>query len=120
MAADAKPPEKTLFQRIIDRELPGTFVYEDEQCVAIEDINPAAPLHLLVIPRKPMPRLTDATPEDQALLGHLLLVSNQLARDKGYGEAYRVVINNGADAGQSVFHLHVHVVAGRSFGWPPG
>lgn len=116
MATDGK----TLFERIIDRELPATFVHEDELCVAIADINPAAPLHLLVIPRKPIKRLVDATREDQALLGHLLLVGNQLARDKGYGDAYRVVINNGADAGQSVFHVHVHVLAGKSFGWPPG
>ncbi|HEU0195756.1 MAG TPA: histidine triad nucleotide-binding protein [Nevskiaceae bacterium] len=115
----AKTP-KTLFQKIIDRELPGKFVYEDDQCVAIEDINPGAPMHLLVIPRKPMPRLVDAVPEDQALLGHLLLVANRLAVDKGHGEAFRVVINNGATAGQSVFHLHVHVLAGRPFHWPPG
>lgn len=116
----AKTPGKTLFQRIIDRELPGKFVHEDAQCVAIEDINPGAPLHLLVIPRKPLPRLSDATAEDQALLGHLLLVANRLAADKGHGDSYRVVINNGADAGQSVYHLHVHVLAGRRFGWPPG
>ncbi|TAM10140.1 MAG: histidine triad nucleotide-binding protein [Nevskiaceae bacterium] len=115
-----KTPAKTLFQRIIDRELPGKFVHEDNQCVAIEDINPGAPLHLLVIPRKPLPRLVDATAEDQALLGHLLLVANRLAVEKGYGDAYRVVINSGADAGQSVFHLHVHVLAGRPFRWPPG
>lgn len=124
MAAPAstpkQPPKKTLFERIIARELPGKFAYEDDLCVAIEDINPGAPLHLLVIPRKPMPRLADATAQDQALLGHLLLVANRLAQEKGFGAAYRVVINNGADAGQSVFHLHVHVLAGRPFRWPPG
>lgn len=118
--ASKKTPRKTLFQKIIDRELPGKFVYEDESCVAIEDINPGAPLHLLVIPRKPIPRLVDTTDADEVLLGHLLRVANRLALDKGYGEAYRIVINNGADAGQSVFHLHVHVLAGRPFRWPPG
>ena len=111
---------KTLFEKIIDREIPGTFVYEDEQCVAIKDINPGAPLHLLVIPRKPIPQLKDAKPEDQALLGHLLLVANKVAADAGFGEAYRVAINNGAGAGQSVFHIHVHVIAGRPLKWPPG
>ena len=111
---------KTLFEKIIDREIPGVFVYEDEQCVVINDINPAAPLHLLVIPRKPMPRLIDATPEDQALLGHLMLVANKVAADAGHGEAFRLVVNNGAGASQSVFHLHLHVLAGRPLKWPPG
>jgi histidine triad (HIT) family protein len=111
---------KTLFEKIIDREIPGNFVYEDEQCVVIKDINPAAPLHLLVIPRKPMPRLIDAVPEDQALLGHLMLVANKVAADAGHGEAFRLVVNNGAGASQSVFHLHLHVLAGRPLKWPPG
>lgn len=111
---------KTLFEKIIARELPATLVYEDEHCVAIKDINPAAPVHLLVIPRKPIPKLSDATPEDQLLLGHLLLVANKVAADAGYGEAFRLVVNNGAEVGQSVFHLHLHVVAGRSLKWPPG
>jgi histidine triad (HIT) family protein len=111
---------KTLFEKIIDREIPGTFVYEDEQCVAIKDINPGAPLHLLVIPRKPIPQLKDAGPEDQALLGHLLLVANKVAAEGGFGDAYRVVVNNGAGAGQSVFHIHLHVIAGRPLKWPPG
>lgn len=111
---------KTLFEKIIDREIPATFVHEDDQCIAIRDVNPQAPLHALVIPRKPMPRLCDAVPEDQALLGHLLLVANKVAADAGYGDAFRCVINNGAGAGQSVFHLHLHVVAGRPLKWPPG
>jgi len=115
-----KTPNKTLFQKIIDRDLPADFVHEDELCVAIKDINPGAPLHLLVIPRKPLPRLCDAGVEDRALLGHLLLVANRLAAEADYGEAFRVVINNGADAGQSVFHLHVHILAGRPLKWPPG
>lgn len=111
---------KTLFEKIIDREIPATFVFEDELCVAIKDVNPAAPVHLLVIPRKPMPRLCDATPQDQALLGHLLLVANRVAAEAGYGEAFRIAINNGAASGQSVFHLHLHVIAGRPLKWPPG
>lgn len=111
---------KTLFEKIIARELPAQFVYEDELCFAIKDINPGAPVHVLVIPRKPMPRLCDATADDQALLGHLLLTAGKIAAEQGYGEAFRLVINNGAEAGQSVFHLHLHIIAGRPLHWPPG
>ncbi len=111
---------KTLFEKIIDREIPGNFIYEDAQCVVIKDINPGAPFHVLVIPRKPIPRLIDATAEDQAVLGHLMLVANKVAADAGFGEAFRVVMNNGAGAGQSVFHIHLHVLAGRPLKWPPG
>lgn len=110
----------TLFEKIIARQIPATFVHEDEQCIAIKDINGQAPMHLLVIPRKPMPRLCDATPEDQLLLGHLVMVANKVAAEAGYGEAFRLVINNGAAAGQSVFHLHLHVIGGRPLSWPPG
>lgn len=111
---------KTLFEKIIDREIPASFVHEDAHCVVIKDVNPTAPMHLLVIPRKPMPRLCDATPEDQALLGHLVLVANQVAAEAGHGEAFRLIVNNGAAAGQSVFHLHLHVLGGRPLKWPPG
>lgn len=111
---------KTLFEKIIARELPATIVHEDDLCVAIKDINPGAPMHLLLIPRKPIPRLCDATAEDRALLGHLMLTAGKLAADNGYGEAFRLVVNNGADAGQSVFHLHLHVLGGRPLKWPPG
>lgn len=111
---------KTLFQKIIDREIPAGIVFEDELCIVIQDINPTAPMHLLVIPRKPMPRLCDATIEDQALLGHLMLVASKVATDAGYGEAFRLVVNNGAASGQSVFHLHLHVIGGRPLKWPPG
>jgi histidine triad (HIT) family protein len=110
---------RTLFEKIIARELPATFVHEDEHCVVIKDIAPAAPVHLLVIPRKPMPRLCDATAEDQALLGHLMLVANKVAEQHGAKEAFRLVVNNGAGVGQSVFHLHLHVLAGRAMKWPP-
>lgn len=111
---------KTLFEKIIDRELPAQIVHEDAHCVAFRDIHPGAPVHLLLVPRKPLPRLCDATEEDQALLGHLMLTASRLAAAEGYGEAFRLVVNNGAEAGQSVFHLHLHVMAGRPLKWPPG
>lgn len=110
----------TIFSKIIAREIPADIVYEDELCLAFRDINPQAPTHVLIIPKKEIPRLCDAKPEDQALLGHLSLVAGQVARQLGVGEAFRVVINNGAEAGQSVFHLHLHVLGGRGFRWPPG
>ena len=112
--------DKTLFTRIIDREIPAAIVYEDELCIAFKDLNPQAPLHVLVVPVKPLPKLSDATATDEPLLGHLLGVAARVARDAGYGEAFRLAINNGAGAGQTVFHLHVHVLAGRPFSWPPG
>ena len=111
---------KTLFQKIIDREIPAGIVYEDEHCVAFKDIHPGAPLHVLLVPRKPLATLADGLPEDQALLGHLLLTAPKVAAQAGFGEAFRVVINNGAGAGQSVFHLHLHILAGRPLQWPPG
>ena len=111
---------KTLFEKIIDREIPGDIIHEDEHCIAFRDINPGAPLHVLVVPRKPIPKLVDATAEDQVLLGHLMLTCNKIAADAGYADAFRVAINNGAGAGQSVFHLHLHVLGGRPFKWPPG
>jgi histidine triad (HIT) family protein len=110
----------TLFEKIINREIPADIVYEDEHCLAFRDINPAAPVHILVIPKKHIPMLVDTTDSDNTLLGQLLLAASNIARQEGYGDAFRLVINNGADAGQSVFHLHVHILAGRSFGWPPG
>lgn len=111
---------KTLFEKIIARELPAQIVHEDDLCVAFKDINPGAPMHILLVPRKPLPRLCDASAEDQLLLGHLMLVASRVAASQGYGEAYRLVINNGAEAGQSVFHLHLHLIGGRSLKWPPG
>jgi histidine triad (HIT) family protein len=110
----------TIFSKIIAREIPADIVYEDELCLAFRDINPQAPTHVLIIPKKEIPRLSDAKPEDQALLGHLMLVAGQVAKQLGVGEAFRVVINNGAEAGQSVFHVHLHVLGGRGFRWPPG
>jgi histidine triad (HIT) family protein len=110
-----------LFCRIIDRKIPAKIVYEDERAVAIEDINPHAPTHLLVIPRRHLPSLLESKAEDEALLGHLFLVAGQLAHERGLDpKGYRTVINTGAGAGQTVFHLHVHLLGGRAFHWPPG
>ncbi len=114
------PATKTLFEKIIDREIAGTIVYEDELCVAFRDVNPAAPVHILLVPRKPISRLDSADPEDQALLGHLMLAAPKIASAEGFGDAFRLVVNNGANAGQSVFHLHLHILAGRPMKWPPG
>jgi len=111
---------ETIFSKIIERRIPADVVFEDEQCLAFRDINPQAPQHLLIIPKKPIPKLADAGPEDQMLLGHLMLVAGEVARAQGIGEAFRLVVNNGRGAGQDVFHLHLHVLGGRSFTWPPG
>ena len=109
-----------LFLKIINREIPADIVYEDEQCLAFKDINPQAPMHILIIPKKPMAKLADAVTTDQALLGHLLLKAAEIAAQQGYGEAFRLVVNNGEGAGQAVFHLHLHILGGRPLSWPPG
>lgn len=111
---------ETLFGKIIAREIPADIVYEDDLCLAFKDVNPQAPVHILIVPKKPIPKLSDCTVQEGSLLGHLLIVANKIANMEGCGDAYRLVVNNGADAGQSVFHLHLHVLAGRSFSWPPG
>ena len=105
--------EDTIFGKITRGEIPTEFLYEEDHCVAIRDINPQAPTHVLIIPRKPIPRLVDSEAEDQALLGHLLLVAGRVADKLGVGEAFRLVINNGEGGGQTVFHLHLHILAGR-------
>ena len=105
--------EDTIFGKITRGEIPTEFLYEDDQCVVIRDINPQAPTHVLIIPRKPIPRLVDAAPEDQALLGHMLLVAGNVAETLGVGDAFRLIINNGEGGGQTVFHLHLHILAGR-------
>ena len=112
--------KKTLFERIIDREIPATIIYEDDHCIAFRDINPQAPTHVLVVPRKPIPSLDDVADDEAALAGHLLLVARKLAADEGLTGGYRVVINCGSDGGQSVDHLHVHLLGGRKLKWPPG
>jgi len=115
------PEESCLFCQIITGEIPGELVHQDERCVVIRDINPQAPTHVLVIPREHLDSLDDASQKDEALLGHLLRVGARIANDEGHAESgYRTVINNGSGAGQSVFHLHVHVLAGRTMHWPPG
>ena len=103
----------TVFTRIINRELPADVVYEDDRCIVFKDIHPQTPTHVLIVPKKEIPRLADAAQEDEALLGHLLLTAGKVARQLGVDDAFRVMIANGADAGQTVFHLHVHVMAGR-------
>ncbi|HEX2201721.1 MAG TPA: histidine triad nucleotide-binding protein [Longimicrobium sp.] len=106
--------DKTIFSRIIDGEIPGTFVYQDDEVVAIRDINPAAPVHVLVIPRKPIPSVADLEEGDVQLAGRLLLVAKKIAEQEGLAErGYRVVINTGQEGGQTVPHLHVHVIGGR-------
>ncbi len=110
----------TIFSKIIRHEIPADIVYEDDTCLAFRDVNPQAPVHILIIPKEPIAKLSDAKMEHQSLLGYLLLKATEIARAQGVEQAFRLVVNNGAEAGQSVFHLHVHLLAGRSFGWPPG
>lgn len=110
---------ETIFTKIINREIPAEIIYEDDLCLAFNDIAPQAPLHFLVIPKKPVVNVGDATVEDQALLGHLLIKASEIAKEQGH-EDFRLVTNNGEGAGQTVFHLHIHVLAGRSLSWPPG
>ncbi len=112
--------QDTIFTKIIRREIPADIVYEDDMALAFRDINPQAPVHILVIPKKPIPKLADALPEDHALMGHLLLTAKRIAEEEGLQNGYRVVINNGAEAGQTVFHLHLHILGGRQMQWPPG
>ena len=110
----------TLFSKIIRREIPADIVYEDDRCLAFRDITPQAPVHILVIPKKPIPSLADASQDDLALLGHLLLTVSTIAASEGLTNGYRTVINTGIDGGQTVYHLHVHLLGGRSLSWPPG
>lgn len=110
----------TIFQRIIDKEIPAKIVHEDERCLAFHDVAPQAPTHVLVIPKKELANLAAASDEDQALLGHLLLTAKKVAEQLGLTNGYRTVINCGRDGGQSVDHLHIHVLGGRALHWPPG
>src|SRR5689334_9636481 len=113
-------PEKTIFKRIIDKEIPAKIVYEDDQCLAFQDVNPQAPTHMLLIPKKEIPSLDRLASEDQMLLGHLLLVVQKLAKQLKLDNGYRLVVNCGPDAGQTVDHLHLHLLGGRALKWPPG
>lgn len=110
----------TLFEKIINREIPSDILYEDDLSFVIKDINPQAPTHLLIIPKKVIPKLSDASKDDQMTLGHLMLVAGKIADELGLDETFRLVVNNGAKAGQSVFHLHLHLLSGRLLNWPPG
>ncbi|XP_058998668.1 adenosine 5'-monophosphoramidase HINT2 isoform X1 [Mustela lutreola] len=110
----------TVFSRILDRSLPADILYEDQQCLVFRDVAPQAPVHFLVIPKKPIPRISQAEEEDQQLLGHLLLVAKKTAKAEGLGDGYRLVINDGKLGAQSVYHLHIHVLGGRQLQWPPG
>jgi histidine triad (HIT) family protein len=112
--------EKTIFKRIIDKEIPADIVYEDEQCLVFNDIAPKAPTHMLIIPKKEIVSTDDVSDEDQALIGHLFLVIRNVAREAGLGEGYRVVTNCGENGGQEVPHLHFHILGGRKMTWPPG
>lgn len=111
---------ETIFDRILRREIKADVVYEDDRALAFRDIAPVAPVHILVIPKQGFPRLADAERKDESLLGHLLLVAREVAKKEGVGDAFRVIINSGEGAGQSVFHLHLHVLGGRELRWPPG
>ena len=111
---------KTIFQRIIDREVPAKIEYENEHCIVINDIQPQAPVHLLIIPKKAIARVSEASAEDQATLGQLLLAAQAVAKKLDLANGFRLVINNGPDACESVPHLHVHLLAKRQMGWPPG
>ena len=112
--------DDTIFGKIIRKEIPADIVHEDELCLGFRDITPQAPTHILVIPKKPIPTLADAGTEDKELLGHMLLTVKLIAEQEGLGDGYRVVINTGKDGGQTVFHLHMHLLGGRSLSWPPG
>jgi histidine triad (HIT) family protein len=111
----------TLFEKIIAREIPATIVFEDDDVIAFQDVNPQAPAHVLIVPKRVIPRLAEANEADQALLGKLILTATKVARDLGVNKSgYRVVINSGPDAGESVPHLHVHLLGKRALAWPPG
>lgn len=116
----ASPGDDTIFGKILRGEIPTKFIYEDDKCVAFSDINPQAPVHFLVIPRKAIPQLSSAEDEDASLIGHLMIVARKLAKEQGLSNGFRVVVNDGPDGCQSVYHLHIHVLGGREMKWPPG
>lgn len=110
-----------IFCKIIKKEIPAKIIYEDDNVIAFEDINPQAPVHLLIVPRKHIPTLLDLTPEDNQLIGHILLTANNLAKNKGISvSGFRTVFNCNKDAGQAVYHIHLHILGGRGMAWPPG
>ncbi|XP_056148126.1 histidine triad nucleotide-binding protein 1 [Lampris incognitus] len=119
-AQAAQPGGDTIFGKIIRKEIPAKLIYEDDQCIAFPDIAPQAPTHFLVVPKKPIVQLSKAEEGDAALLGHLMIVAKKCAEQMGLPKGYRVVVNDGPDGGQSVYHIHLHVLGGRQMGWPPG
>ncbi|KAK9504282.1 hypothetical protein O3M35_010651 [Rhynocoris fuscipes] len=114
------PGGDTIFGKILRKEIPAKIIHEDDQCIAFHDVNPQAPVHFLVIPRKPIATLSDAEDSDAELLGHLMVTAKNVAKKEGLNNGYRLVVNNGKDGAQSVYHLHIHVLGGRQMGWPPG
>ena len=111
----------TLFEKIVWREIPARIVHEDDELIAIHDVNPQAPVHVLIIPKKVVPRIGEASAHDATLLGKLLIASAKIAHELGiYASGYRLVVNHGEDAGETIPHLHVHLLGGRPLGWPPG
>lgn len=111
----------TIFKKIIDKEIPVDIVYEDEQCLAFKDIDPIAPVHILIIPKKEIPSMAEVAKSDKELLGHLLLTASQIAKNLGVSESgYRLVANTNKEGGQEVYHLHIHLLGGRQMTWPPG
>uniref|UniRef100_A0A1B6LA69 HIT domain-containing protein n=1 Tax=Graphocephala atropunctata TaxID=36148 RepID=A0A1B6LA69_9HEMI len=119
-AQEAKPGTDTIFGKILRKEIPCSFIHEDEKCVAFHDVNPQAPVHFLVIPRKPIAMLSDVAPSDSELLGHMMVIAAKVAKSLGLEDGYRLVINNGKDGCQSVYHLHMHILGKRQMHWPPG
>ncbi|XP_015703927.1 histidine triad nucleotide-binding protein 2, mitochondrial isoform X2 [Coturnix japonica] len=119
-AANEAGTEATIFSRIIARTVPATILYEDEECLVFRDVAPQAPVHFLVIPKRPIPRLSRVGPQDAQLLGHLMVVAARTAQAEGLSDGYRLVINDGKHGAQSVYHLHLHVLGGRQMNWPPG
>ena len=120
MSEIKKSKEETIFMKIIRKEIPADIVYEDALFMCFRDVNPVAPLHLLMVPKKPVAKLSDTTEGRHTLiLGHMMLWAPKIVKEQGYDD-FRIVLNNGAGAGQTVFHLHIHIIAGRSLQWPPG
>ncbi|XP_037365306.1 adenosine 5'-monophosphoramidase HINT1 [Talpa occidentalis] len=119
-AQTARPGGDTIFGKIIRKEIPAKIIYEDDQCLAFHDISPQAPTHFLVIPKKPISQISAAEDADESLLGHLMIVGKKCAADLGLKKGYRMVVNDGSDGGQTVYHIHLHVLGGRQMNWPPG